>query len=91
MLVFIVSSILILLVFAIIQLNLSLRITNYLHFNSFNIHSISNDDLRSEEFLVNQEENGGERISFEFSVQPKMQTVVNTDTMNILDSNSHGR
>ena len=75
-------------VFAIIQLNLSLRITNYFHFNSFNIHSISNDDLRSEEFLVNQEENGGERISFEFSVQPKLQTVVNTDTMNILDSNS---
>ena len=88
MLVFIVSSILILLVFAIIQLNLSLRITNYLHFNSFNIHSISNDDLHSEEFLVNQEENGDERISFEFSVQPKLQTVVNTDTMNILDSNS---
>lgn len=88
MLVFIVSSILILLVFAIIQLNLSLRITNYLHFNSFNIHSVSNGDFRSEEFLVNQEENGGERISFEFSVQPKMQTVVNTDTMNILDSNS---
>ena len=88
MLVTVISSILILLVFVLIQLNLSLRITNYLHLNSFDTNSFSNSDLQSEDIDVNEEESGVERNFFKFSARPTLKTVLNTDTRDILNNNS---
>ena len=87
MLVTVVSSILILLVFALIQLNLSLRITNYLRLNLFDTNSFSNSDIQSEDIGVNEEESGVERIIYKFSARPTLKTVSNTDTRDILDNN----
>lgn len=88
MLVTVISSILILLVFVLIQLNLSLRITNYLRLNSFDTNSFSNGDIQSEDIDVNEEESEVERNFFKFSARPTLKTVLNTDTRDILDKNS---
>ena len=88
MLVTVISSILILLVFVLIQLNLSLRITSYLRLNSFDTNSFSNSDLQSEDADVIEEESGVERIFFKFSARPTLKTVLNNDTRDILNNNS---
>ena len=88
MLVTVISSILILLVFVLIQLNLSLRITSYLRLNSFDTNSFSNSDLQSEDVDVNEEENGVERNFFKFSARPSLKTVSNTEMRDIMNKNS---
>ena len=87
-LVTVISSILILLVFVLIQLNLSLRITSYLRLNSFDTNSFSNSDLQSEDVDVNEEENGVERNFFKFSARPSLKTVSNTEMRDIMNKNS---
>ena len=88
MLVTVISSILILLVFVLIQLNLSLRITSYLRLNSFDTNSFSNSDLQSEDVDVIEEESGVERSFFKFSARPTLKTVSNTEMRDILNKNS---
>ena len=88
MLVTVISSILILLVFVLIQLNLSLRITSYLRLNSFDTNSFSNSDLQSEDVDVNEEESGVERNFFKFSARPTLKTVSNTETRDFMNKNS---
>ena len=87
-LVTVISSILILLVFVLIQLNLSLRITSYLRLNSFDTNSFSNSDLQSDDVDVNEEESGVERNFFKFSARPTLKTVSNTEMRNFMNKNS---
>ena len=66
----IASTVLTLVVFSVIQFNLSLRITNYLHSNSLHSNSLANNDLGNEDTNAIQEESELDRSVWEISVNP---------------------
>lgn len=85
MLIIIASSILILFVFALIQLNLSLSISNYLNFNTLHSNSFTNNNLRSDDTSEKEMDSQLNVNSVDFSVQPTPQISINADQTDNFD------